>query len=435
MTRPVTLRVLFDVTRLQARAGFSTPTGIDRVDLAYLESLHAMPGVELHLVRVDALGPHLLAPREAARVLDTIGRRCPPSDTPDAAFDALWQWLQAPAGAPPPPRPSAAARPLRLPRMARLFDRPLAQLRLRQLVGRHTRPRSVYLNTSHGQSYRAVLARWLHRTRIPAVFFIHDLLPIEFPEFNRATEPARHVSRIRTASECARHVIVNSQATRDVLHAHLAAAGRRVPPITVLPLGVGEEFRCEAQTAARTTLVPYFVVLGTIEPRKNHALLLRVWRRLAERPDAPRLVILGRRGWNNEAVFRTLDGDAALRGHVVEWQGVDDAGVRMLLRGARALLAPSFAEGYHLPVAEALALGTPVLASDIAAHREIAGRHAELLDPGDDEAWFTAVVEYADPGSPRRADGQRRTRDHAPVRWSGHMASALSVLEHAAREH
>lgn len=434
MTRPVTLRVLFDVTRLQARAGFSTPTGIDRVDLAYLESLHAHPGVELHLVRVDTLGPHLLAAREAARVLDTIGRRCPPSDSPDATFEALWQWLQAPSGAPPPPRPSAAAKPLRLPRLARLFDRPLAQLRLRRLVGRPMRPRSVYLNTSHGQSYRAVLARWLHRTRIPAVFFIHDLLPIEFPEFNRAAEPARHVSRIRTASECARHVIVNSQTTRDVLRHYLVASGWRVPPITVLPLGVGEEFRCEPETAARTTQVPYFVVLGTIEPRKNHALLLRVWRRLAQRPGTPRLVILGRRGWNNEAVFRTLDGDASLKGHVVEWSGVDDARVRALLRGARALLAPSFAEGYHLPVTEALALGTPVIASDIAAHREIAGRHAELLDPRDDEAWVSAIGDYADRASPRPARHVERLEAYRPPRWQEHLDRAIALIDKAAHQ-
>lgn len=434
MTRPATLRVLFDVTRLQARARFATPTGIDRVDLAYLESLRVHPGVELHLVRVDALGPHLLAPREAARVLDLTDRRRAPPAEPDAAFEALWRWLQAPPGEKAPSRAPDAEETLRLPHVGRLFDRPLAQLRLRQLVRRHARPHGLYLNTSHGQSYRAVLARWLRGTGMPAVFFIHDLLPIEFPGFNRAAEPARHVARVRTASECARHVIVNSQATRDVLRDYLVAAGWRVPPITVLPLGVGEEFRREP-TATDDTQVPYFVILGTIEPRKNHALLLRVWRRLAERSGAPRLVILGRRGWNNEAVFRTLDGDTSLEGHVVEWSGVNDAGVRTLLRGARALLAPSFAEGYHLPVAEALALGTPVLASDIAAHREIAGRHAELLDPRDDDAWFAAIGDYADGGSPRRANGQLRTQDYEAVRWSGHLSRALTVVEHAAREH
>jgi glycosyltransferase involved in cell wall biosynthesis len=118
----------------------------------------------------------------------------------------------------------------------------------------------------------------------------------------------------------------------------------------------------------------------------------------------------------------------------VEWQGVDDAGVRALLQGARALLAPSFAEGYHLPVAEALALGTPVLASDIAAHREIAAPYAELLDPRDDEAWWAAIREYAAASSPRRTERQRRTLDHEPVRWPGHLASAMALLAQAAHE-
>lgn len=435
MTRPVTLRVLFDVTRLQARAGFATPTGIDRVDLAYLEALHARPGVELHLVRIDAFGPHLLGAKETARVLETLARRRS-ADTRGSTerFDVLWRWLQSPAGVAPPVQPSSKSASIRSPRAGRWLDRPLADLRLRRLVERHGRPRWLYLNTSHGQSYRAVLARWLHRTRIPAVFFIHDLLPIDFPEFNRAAEPGRHVARIRTASECARHVIVNSEVTRGVLKDYLVAAGWRVPPITVLPLGVGEEFRRDPDAAVEPPAVPYFVVLGTVEPRKNHALLLRIWRRLAATPGTPRLVILGRRGWSNEAVFRALDDDSTIRGHVVEWPGVDDAGVRTLLQGARALLAPSFAEGYHLPVAEALALGTPVLASDIAAHREIAGTYAELLGPEDDEAWLAAVTEYAAKTSPRRADRHRRTHDYEPARWPGHLASALAVLEHAARE-
>ena len=435
MTRPITLRVLFDVTRLQARAGFATPTGIDRVDLAYLEALHAQPRVELHLVRIDAFGPHLLAAKETTRVLESLSRRPPASASASTSFDVLWRWLQAPAGSPPPvPVPAIASRAAAKPGARRWLDRPMADLRLRRLVEHHGRPRCLYLNTSHGQSYRAVLARWLHRTRIPAVFFIHDLLPIDFPEFNRAAEPRRHVARIRTASECAGHVLVNSEVTGRVLHDYLTAAGWRVPPITVLPLGVGEEFRRHASAVIDPPAVPYFVVLGTIEPRKNHALLLRVWRRLAASSDAPRLVILGRRGWNNEAVFRVLDGDRTLRGHVVEWQGIDDAGVRTLLQGARALLAPSFAEGYHLPVVEALSLGTPVLASDIAAHREVAGPYAELLGPEDDEAWSTAIREYAAGGSARRAARHQRSHGFEPVRWPAHLAAALAVLEQAARE-
>src|SRR5205823_1812943 len=138
----------------------------------------------------------------------------------------------------------------------------------------------------------------------------------------------------------------------------------------VLPYGI-EHVASAAADAPIRAAVPYFVVLSTIEPRKNHELLLRLWQRLAERHGAaaPRLVLVGHRGWENDAVFKLLD---SLRGnspHVVECPDLDDAALAAVLRGARALLSPSFAEGFGLPVVEALALGTPAIASDIAAHR------------------------------------------------------------------
>lgn len=436
------LHVLFDVTRLLARSGFATPTGIDRVDRAYLEALHDSPQVELHLVRLDALGPHLLAPREAERVLHLLARSHErPSSTADQiSFETLQRWLQSPPGTRAPRQVAATTAPVEsgapAQRLRRLIDRPLADLRLRELLGRQGHASCLYLNTSHGQSYRTALARWLRRTRIASAFFVHDLLPIEFPQFNRAAEPARHAARMRTASECARHVIVNSEVTRDVLRGYLEKLGRHVPPITVLPLGVGPEFRPDADRPVLACPVPYFVVLGTIEPRKNHALLLRVWRQLvdAHGTEAPRLVILGRRGWNNEALFQELDGGARLGSHVVEWPGLGDAAVIELVRSARALLAPSFAEGYHLPVAEALALGTPVLVSDIAAHREIGADHAVYVDPAADAAWQNLICEYADRHALRRGEQAKQIQAYRPPRWPDHLSRALAILNAAARE-
>src|SRR5581483_8051415 len=130
---------------------------------------------------------------------------------------------------------------------------------------------------------------------------------------------------------------------------------------------------------------PYFVCVGTIEPRKNHLLLLNVWRRLAERlgAAAPRLVLVGQRGWENEQVIDMIERSPAVRGLVEERNDLSDAAMAKLLAGA---LAPSFGEGYGLPLVEALALGVPALASDIPAFREVAGGVAELLDPLDGPA-------------------------------------------------
>src|SRR5580698_988440 len=96
---------------------------------------------------------------------------------------------------------------------------------------------------------------------------------------------------------------------------------------------------------------PYFVILGTIEPRKNHWLLLQVWRRLVERlgDRTPRLVVIGQRGWECENAVDMLERCEELRGVVTELPACPDVELTSYLRHARALLFPSFAEGYGMP--------------------------------------------------------------------------------------
>ena len=90
-------------------------------------------------------------------------------------------------------------------------------------------------------------------------------------------------------------------------------------------------------------------------------------------------------------VFDILDRSKLLRGSIIEVSGLSTPALKRLLDGAIALLMPSFAEGFGLPVAEALAAGVPVIASDILAFREIAGSAAELLDPLDGPAWLKRI--------------------------------------------
>ncbi|MDT9702392.1 glycosyltransferase, partial [Streptomyces sp. P17] len=91
---------------------------------------------------------------------------------------------------------------------------------------------------------------------------------------------------------------------------------------------------------------PRFVTLGTIEPRKNHALLLDVWDSLP--PPRPQLVVIGRRGWADQALFARI----AATPDVAEFNTLDDGQVAAVLTGAQALLMPSFAEGFGLPLTE-----------------------------------------------------------------------------------
>jgi len=104
-----------------------------------------------------------------------------------------------------------------------------------------------------------------------------------------------------------------------------------------------------------------------------------------------------------------------------------------LVAGARAVRCPSFAEGYGLAVAEALQLGAPVIASDIAAHREVGGGAADYLDPLDGPAWAGAVRDYARPDSGRRCAQAVRMAAWRAARWSDHFQTAFDLIEDVAR--
>jgi hypothetical protein len=106
--------------------------------------------------------------------------------------------------------------------------------------------------------------------------------------------------------------------------------------------------------------------------------------------------------------------------------------VARLLAGARALLFPSFAEGYGLPLAEALALGTPAICSDLPALREVGGAVPEFLDPLDGPGWREAVLHYAASPAPRRDAQLTRLAGWQAPSWADHFRAVDRLLAHVA---
>ncbi|MES2684960.1 MAG: glycosyltransferase family 1 protein [Pseudomonadota bacterium] len=424
--------VCFDATRLRARLKLAQPTGIDRVDLAYLQALSADEDIALSLVVRGTFGIRQLRPAAAQQLVEDISRCwAVPPENAQPLFAAVRNWLEAPGliacaapaktPSPAPPRKGEGVRSQWL-----LSSPPPCG----EGVLWQEKP-SLYLNTSHGQLYRPAYARWLRRSGLRGLFFVHDLIPIQHPEFSRAAEPARHAARLATIAKHGAGVLVNSAATRASLLDYWGALDVKAPPITIAPLGI--QLGSSTLPAPQASK-PYFVMLGTIEPRKNHRLLLRLWRQMIETDaaQAPRLLLIGRRGWLNREVFDLIDHSPQLASHVMECEGLDDAAVLALLRGAAALLNPSFAEGFGLPVAEALAAGVPVLASDLAAHREVGGDCAEYLDPHDEAGWLRALRDYAAPQSPRRAAALQRLGAYQAPSWQAHFRIVREKIQQLA---
>jgi glycosyltransferase involved in cell wall biosynthesis len=417
------MSVVFDISRLISRARFDTPTGIDRFELSYANWATARFDNNIRFVANSFFGPRQI-PQEFARTLlaDTTGKwnAGDRTDHQDALLERLVAAIERRSNWTGPLQPDAQATHGRgndlLNAIGSLLWSPSA-----------IPMSSLFVHVSHSRLHQPEAYDWLTRRNCKPLFYVHDLIPLLRPEFCRAGEAARHRTRIQTILRLHKMILCNSQTTARTLDEMAAADGLPQPFTAVLPPGLENSFlRFDARTSLRTTH-PYFVCLGTIEPRKNHALLLEIWRQLAGRfgTRAPRLVVVGRRGWDNSHVFSLLSDRDAFGGSVIEVAGLNDHSTAQLLGGASALLAPSHIEGYGMPVAEALALGTPVIASDIRAHREVSRGRAVLLDTLDGVGWMSAIEAHA--RRPRR-------NDHVEQRhwtWPAHFDALHRLLASA----
>lgn len=375
--------VLIDVTRLAARLlEGKRPTGVDRVSLAYITHFRTQArAVVRHWGRWMELGTSA-SERVFAALLDEA-------------------------------------------------DQPEATLRQCVATAYVTRwglaPGAVLFNTGHSGLDDPRYAQRVKRHRLRPVYFLHDLIPLTHPEYCREGEVEKHHRRLRTMLETGQGVIVNSNATLQDLLDYAARSGLPCPPAVVAHLGLPHL----PQPATQPPLTgPYFVVVGTIEARKNHLMLLHVWRTLVATHGAaaPKLVLIGQRGWECEQVVDLLERCEALRGVVIEVPGCDDAQLASWLAHGRALLFPSFVEGYGLPLIEALALGVPAIASDLPAFREVAGDIPHYLDPIDGLGWLSAVMAYAQPDSAARQEQIGRLQGFSVPTWTAHFAQVEALL-------
>lgn len=392
---------LLDLTRLVSRLGRGALTGVDRVELAYLDHFlkgDARDGIPLFAWVQTGAGAVLLDAAGAGWVAQAARGQASPGPADLAG------------------RLTRRADPLRARAEAELRRRALAWgLRRGALLRRLPRGFDYY-NTGHSNlSDRGLGAVARAGGRISVL--LHDVIPLDYPEFTRPGIPQVFGRKLAAVARHADRVIHTTAAARARSERQLAARGR-VPPGLVAPLGIT---RADPAPVALPGLAPgmrYFLAIGTIEPRKNHTLLLDLWATLAQRLPAdalPRLVIAGGRGWSNAAVFARLD---ARPPGVIEAPGLGDGALVTLMQGAEALLFPSFAEGFGLPPAEAAALGLPVIAAPLPELREVLGDYPVYLDVTDSYSWLETVERSQRQGRPGKF--------WQPPQWQDHFNAVLT---------
>jgi glycosyltransferase involved in cell wall biosynthesis len=371
--------IWLDVTRLAGRAGRGVLTGIDRVELAYLDHLLENGGDGVRYLVRSTRGYLVLDHAGGALLSDIVTCKTALPERGDLLSRAYGK------GSDVRHRVEFALR-----RVAR--DRCLPG-GLWRAIWRQGGAGFTYLNTGHSNLSEATLRAMGSAPGVRICVLIHDLIPITHPELSRTGMPERFAGRIARVARHADLVICNSAATADDLSRHWAALAD-APPRLVAHLGVDPADETPPADERRSDR---FVMLGTIEPRKNHALMLDVWERLAETlpPDRmPDLHIIGPVGWRVEGVMARLRAHPLL-GRAIHLHGaLPEAEVRAHLARATALLFPSLAEGYGYPPLEALRAGALPICSDLPVFRETLGDGAIYLAVNEPYSWATTIEKH-----------------------------------------
>ncbi|HEY3700986.1 MAG TPA: glycosyltransferase family 1 protein [Acidimicrobiales bacterium] len=278
------------------------------------------------------------------------------------------------------------------------------------------------IDVVHGTNFIVPPAR-----RAARVVTVHDLTTVRFPEmcddYTRTFPPL-----VRRAIRQGAWVHTPSTFVREEVVELLGAAPERVravhhgvPPVECpSPRSVG------GAGSGPVPDGPYVLALGTVEPRKDVATLVRAFDQVAGRHRDLSLVVAGRAGWGMER-FEAAVAASPWRERVVRLGYVSQAHRSRLLRGATLFAFPSVYEGFGFPPLEAMVAGVPVVTTTAGALPEVVGDGAELVEPGDADALASAIDRLlVDDGA--RADLVARGRQRIRAFSWKECAAGLAAL-------
>lgn len=383
---------VLDLSRSFSRLGRGAATGIDRVERAYLEETAKRNG--WGIIRTPR-GFLLFEPDRLARLPEYLDRT--DLDGADQASTI---------------RAVASSRS--------------SNLSIRKIMWRM--PNGLaYINVGHTNLNPQTMRAMMEMPDHSKVVMIHDTIPIDHPTFQTEASRAKFVERLTTVINFANHIVVPSDEVRENVEKRMVGTGHRVP-VTVSPLGVDIG---STPIDYEKSDKPYFVIVGTIEPRKNHKLLLEIWERMNRKMDEdqiPELRIIGARGWGNSEVFDILDHSPMMGRTVRELGPLSDREMKRHLAGATALLFPSLAEGYGLPPFEAATFGVPSICAPLRPTEIHLGDMAIYADTDDMYQWFQAIRDLASEDLAEQTRRISALRAFQLPTWEKHFERVFSLF-------
>lgn len=227
------------------------------------------------------------------------------------------------------------------------------------------------------------------------IITVHDLTFMYYPQFLTPESRGYYLDQIGWAVSTADHIIADSEATRRDLINLLGVAPGKVTTIYLAanPIHSRDISVEEVEETVATLKVGrgFVLVVGTLEPRKNIPMLLKVYKRLrTDHHITVPLVLVGSRGWLDAEIFQTIE-QLGLGDHVHHLSGLTDWQLAHLYRAAGVLAFPSSYEGFGLPALEAMHAGCPVVVSNRGSLPEVVGEAGVMREPDDVDGWVEAL--------------------------------------------
>lgn len=393
---------LLDVTRTVRRAGLR-PTGIDRIERAYIDQLIDDPAPLFGLVRTK-LGFLLLDKAGCERLLT----HC---DKPIWKKSDVISWVS---------RSGGVERAITESGLRKIALERALPAGLTKMLGRHLPPGAWYLNVGQSQFNDRVIHALRQCEGVRIGVYVHDTIPLDWPEFQTPTSRQAFKGFFAKVDHHADLVLCNSQDTRS----HILNHANELTPdrVNVLVPGM-PDIRAGIPPDGPWTGAPYFLAIGTIEPRKNIGFLLDVWDGLTG-DDAPHLILCGRRGWMNEDVFARLDQGPP---RVHELSELNDETMWGLLKNSNGLLFPSLAEGFGYPALEAERLKVPLICNPLPVFKEVLGDTPIYAGESDCYVWREEINKLAQRRRDRSGERYWDMSFESPT-WQDHFNQLFTAL-------
>ncbi len=278
--------------------------------------------------------------------------------------------------------------------------------------------------------YGSLIADTKRRHGVKFAFLVYDIIPLRRPEWFDPGLARAFRAWFSAVLPLADAVFAISDFTAaDVTRFAAESFIPLAAPVAAIPIGSGFA-AVPAVASARLPPPGFALFVSTIEARKNHAMLVRVWRRmLDERPadHVPDLVFAGRLGWLVEDLMQQLRNTGHLGGKIRIIEDPSDAELATLYERCAFTLFPSFYEGFGLPVTESLLFGKPCFAARATSLPQAGGRLARYFDPDSATDAYAAIRAVLDDPDSLRAWQAEIVRDFVPVPWT---ATADAIVRH-----